>query len=562
MLRTIPQRQQSRENREGAGTSSYQSLRLAITYETTPESSVESLVSTTYNGKTRRYGSALDSDSKASSPSQYECSYTILEYEVSRQDYGRLDYNAEIALRIHSQLPNADLNEPDIIRLNCFTFLVLIPKTSEYDALIESERVTDITKEWQVKEKEQRRWIVLFPKKDTPIEITKEENVLYLTENPVKNLNNNSDVCRFLTFSFENEIFAYAERALRYVQDRLAKKREHEQETLSFTNMEIRSLLTRKLPEHDTFASFTIPEESIENGELQRPSYRLLSEALQNISVQDCDIRGFCNTFDAFLVFVAELKQSADKTGVVDCIEKCLHELLKEKPQIVWVEKITTADLTAQGFKLTNTESKRWGTLGCFGKNADNSLVAITAGHCVETEQTVHIEINGTLEELGQCVQSHNSAEVDIAVININDCMEPRCTFQFCNEKDKVCKASVYQGAQIKNWPVHKKGAATQWTKGVVYCEEACVCNEKGIIINGNVNNIVFAEEGDSGAIVFFYDPNDIHNREVKLLSIVSKRVDVGGGAIPVGLSRKPTLTRSLKDGLDKVSNIKIKCND
>ncbi|XP_021371655.1 uncharacterized protein LOC110462134 isoform X2 [Mizuhopecten yessoensis] len=385
--------------------------------------------------------------------------------------------------------------------------------------------------EWSGTEKKGKRWISLLSRRATPIEITEESAVLFLADKPEEDLKNNSKVCKFLTFSFENEIFAYAERALQYVQDQLAKKREHKQETLSYTRLEIYSLLARKLPDHDT------------------PIKQ---------SVQDCGIRGFCNTIDGFLVLVAEPKRKADKTRIADSIEKSLRKLLKEKPKLVWVNKITMADLTAQGCKLTNTETNHWGTLGCFGKDPGNSLVAITAGHCVEKDQIVQIENNGTSEEFGRCVQSHNSTEFDIAVININDSMEPRCTFKFRNEKDEVCKASVYQGDQIRNWPVHKIGAATQWTKGVVYCGEARVCDDIGIIIV-NVNDIVFAEEGDSGAIVFFYDPNDIHNREVKLLSIVSKNVTVEKkGTIPVGLSRKPTLTRSLKDGLDKVPNIII----
>ncbi|XP_021371654.1 uncharacterized protein LOC110462134 isoform X1 [Mizuhopecten yessoensis] len=500
-------------------------------YTGTGSNVAKDIASTINGGKKRRHNNVLDTDYKATSKSKSECPYKILKYEVSKKDYGRLDYNAEIARRIHSKIPVADLDVPDIIIDDCFTFLVIIPNASKHSELIGEEHVTDITKEWSGTEKKGKRWISLLSRRATPIEITEESAVLFLADKPEEDLKNNSKVCKFLTFSFENEIFAYAERALQYVQDQLAKKREHKQETLSYTRLEIYSLLARKLPDHDT------------------PIKQ---------SVQDCGIRGFCNTIDGFLVLVAEPKRKADKTRIADSIEKSLRKLLKEKPKLVWVNKITMADLTAQGCKLTNTETNHWGTLGCFGKDPGNSLVAITAGHCVEKDQIVQIENNGTSEEFGRCVQSHNSTEFDIAVININDSMEPRCTFKFRNEKDEVCKASVYQGDQIRNWPVHKIGAATQWTKGVVYCGEARVCDDIGIIIV-NVNDIVFAEEGDSGAIVFFYDPNDIHNREVKLLSIVSKNVTVEKkGTIPVGLSRKPTLTRSLKDGLDKVPNIII----
>ncbi|XP_033729380.1 uncharacterized protein LOC117318510 [Pecten maximus] len=432
--------------------------------------------------------------------------------------------------------------------------MALVPTARAPDNLNDGETITDVTKGLK-NENDKTRWISLFPTEDIPIKIPEQDEVLYLTET-VENLKKHPDVKRFLTISFEKEIFAYAERAYKYVQSLIAGNVKQQRDQSETINLEIRSLLVRKLPEHGISAFRTSDDKPMHHNKFQFPSSRNIKEELQDKSLQGCGVQGFCNTADGFLLLVAEPKEHTDRKKIASRIKKCLSRYLDDQSEILWVESIKTSNLTARGDKLTNPETKKKGTLGCFGRRNGTGLVAITAGHFVKTEQRIQIENS---REFGTCAESHELENVDIAIIDVNENESSRCVESFQNENGEVCEASVYRGDELQNWPVHKIGAETKATSGVVYSGDAKVCREEGIVICGNTDHPVFARHGDSGAIVFFYDPHDINHKSVKLLSIVSRDIDIKPkGTIPVSLSREPVLTRSLKDGLDLVHDITI----
>ncbi|XP_033758061.1 uncharacterized protein LOC117340408 [Pecten maximus] len=487
-----------------------------------------------------------------------QCQYRVLKYVVARKDYGRLDYNARIAQRIHKYLDNTDLQVPDIIIYDHVSFMAIVPTARAFDHLNDDEQIIDITEdimtEPPVEKKEMNRWISLCLTYVASIEIPKKDKVFCPAETQVENLKKDSHVKRFLTTSFENEIFAYAEQAFKYVRSRLEEKTE-EQEKLEMVDLEIRSLLVRKLPEHDTSA-FCTPDDQIDKNSFLFHSSRNIKEKLENKSLQGCGVRGFCNTVDGILVFVVQPEECTDRTDITNRIGECLGE---EKAEVVWVESIKTSDLAVNGDRLTKKTSKDWGTLGCYGRKNDNTLVAITAGHCASTGDTLQITKYNSLLDFGDCTESYDQQDVDIAIIKIKSDMIIHCRKNFHNENGDVCEVSVYQKDELTNWPVHKIGAATGHISGIVYSGVARVCNETGVVISGNSDNEVFSEPGDSGSIVFFYDPTDVDNRRVNLLSIVSKQIGIrGSGTIPIGLSRKPTLTRRLDRGLKKAGDIRI----
>ncbi|XP_033758062.1 uncharacterized protein LOC117340410 [Pecten maximus] len=492
--------------------------------------------------------------------------YRVLKYLVPRKDYGRLDYNARIAQRIYKGLQNTDLHVPDIINRDHVSFLALGPKTMEPDDLADRE-VKDITKEWEEQSKTIRRWVILFPENEVPFEIPEKAATLYIAEKKGKKLKENSDVQRFITLSFEIEIFAYAERAFEFLKSRPAEevlyrreKTETKQEMFGRVKLVIRSLLARKLPEHHTSAA----TQSINHDELRFPSSLVIKMALETKSLQGCGIRGFFNTTDGFLVFVTKPKEDTDRKEIINSIETCCSKTkdLPDKPVITWIESMTISELAAQGDKLitNNHQVSKQGTLGCFGRRPEGGLVAITSGHFARAEQKIQLLQNqGIMVEFGKCVESTDQSNADIAIIDVNRNMVDSCDERFRGEKGEICEASVYQEDVLINWPVHKLGAVTGHTEGIVYCGGARVGEKEGIIISGVTDDDVFAKQGDSGSIVYFYDHTDVNHKTVNLLSIVSDDINISPqGTLPDGLSRRPTLTQRLNAGLATVHNITI----
>ncbi|XP_033757835.1 uncharacterized protein LOC117340182 [Pecten maximus] len=265
-------------------------------------------------------------------------------------------------------------------------------------------------------ETKKTRWIIFYPGDGVPVQIPKHDDVLHLAEKQVENLKKDSDVKRFLTFSFENEIFAYAEEAFKYVQSRMADKAEQHQEKWGMIDLKIRSLLVRKLPEHDTSTFLTSDEQPMENKKFRIPSSQHIKERLAKRSLQDCGIRGFCSTAKGILVFAAQPEEHTDRIDIVNRIRECFGE---EKTEVVLVESIMTSHLVANGDILTNKTSSSRRTLGCFGKVGD-SLVAITAGHCVQAGDMMQItDEDNRLIEFGNCTESYYQQDVDIAIIKM-----------------------------------------------------------------------------------------------------------------------------------------------
>ncbi|XP_033758060.1 uncharacterized protein LOC117340407 [Pecten maximus] len=294
--------------------------------------------------------------------------------------------------------------------------MAIVPTTRASDQLNDDEQIIDITEDSMTKppveKKEMNRWISLCLTDVAPIKIPKKDEVFYLAETEVENLKKDSHVKRFLTFSFENEIFAYAEQAFKYVRSRLVEKTE-EQDKLEMVNLEIRSLLVRKLPEHDTSA-FCTPDDQIDRNRFLFHSTRNIKEKLDNKSLQGCGVRGFCNTVDGILVFVVQPEECTDRTDITSRIGECLGE---EKAEVVWVESIKTSHLAVNGDRLTNRRSQNWGTLGCYGRKNDDTLVAITAGHCSSTGDILQIKKDNSLVDFGACTESYDLNDNDIAII-------------------------------------------------------------------------------------------------------------------------------------------------
>lgn len=158
--------------------------------------------------------------------------------------------------------------------------------------------------------------------------------------------------------------------------------------------------------------------------------------------------------------------------------------------------------------KIPNKEQKfRAGTLGGIVTKADdeNKKYALTCHHLFpEVGERAYTE---KYEDIGACLYTTREKSCDFAAIEIEKSFSEKCDETFQNEDRKIINARVFSESVKNVGIVHKIGAATKVTKGIVLSSEYYdkLFDEKNrghvFLVKGIPRS--FSEEGDSGSLVF-----------------------------------------------------------
>lgn len=150
------------------------------------------------------------------------------------------------------------------------------------------------------------------------------------------------------------------------------------------------------------------------------------------------------------------------------------------------------------------------GTLGGFVITTDSErkIYALSCNHIFPlNNQPVYAKVSQKYTEVGTCVFTTREKCCDFAAVKVSDSVSEQCDVTFRNDDKKKKNAQVYTESLENLGVVHKIGAETDVTDGVIYSSEfyntlldednrECLFLVKGI--GGK-----FSEEGDSGSLIF-----------------------------------------------------------
>lgn len=167
------------------------------------------------------------------------------------------------------------------------------------------------------------------------------------------------------------------------------------------------------------------------------------------------------------------------------------------------------------------------GTLGGFVTTTDGrrEIYAVSCNHIFPlNNQPAYAEISREYTEIGKCVFTTRAKSCDFAAVKVNDSVSEQCDVTFRRDDKKKRNARVYTESLEDLCIVHKIGAETDVTNGVIYSSEfynalsdddnrECLFLVKGT--NGK-----FSEEGDSGSLVFARSM-DVQQSYVEVLGMV-----------------------------------------
>lgn len=165
------------------------------------------------------------------------------------------------------------------------------------------------------------------------------------------------------------------------------------------------------------------------------------------------------------------------------------------------------------------------GTLGGFvtKTNDDQTLFALSCNHLFpDLNECAYI--HDSEKEIGICLFTTRNKGCDFAAIRINDACLDSCDVAFRRDDKKKTNAKVYSNdLEIGNM-VHKIGATTGVTNGIIISSEFYLkvigeCNRENIfLVKGTAGN--FSKKGDSGSLVFSR-PNRIQQKYVDVIGMV-----------------------------------------
>ncbi|KAK3088407.1 hypothetical protein FSP39_018763 [Pinctada imbricata] len=139
---------------------------------------------------------------------------------------------------------------------------------------------------------------------------------------------------------------------------------------------------------------------------------------------------------------------------------------------------------------------------------------------------------DGLGNSIGQCIFSNASGPesmCDFAVFEVDGHIVYNCIRSLVDEKNKERKASLckFDLSSLSGKYVHKKGASTEWTKGIIACAElhdrfSCGrTDSKELMVFEGLNKTQFADRGDSGSLVIAHDLRNNRNN-LLVLGMVS----------------------------------------
>lgn len=164
------------------------------------------------------------------------------------------------------------------------------------------------------------------------------------------------------------------------------------------------------------------------------------------------------------------------------------------------------------------------GTLGGFATktNNDQKIYALTCNHLfpIENERA----FTHDFEEIGACVFTTRDKGCDFAAIEIKESYSDSCDVAFRRDDKKKTNANVYSDSLEGVNIVHKIGATTGVTNGIIVSPEFYLkvtdesTRENVFLVKGTAEK--FSERGDSGSLVFSR-PNRIQQNYVDVVGMV-----------------------------------------
>lgn len=152
--------------------------------------------------------------------------------------------------------------------------------------------------------------------------------------------------------------------------------------------------------------------------------------------------------------------------------------------------------------KIPNKQKIHAGTLGGIVTKADdeNKKYALTCNHLFpEVGERAYTD---KCEDIGACLYTTKEKSCDFAAIEIEKSFSEKCNETFQNEDREITNARVFSESVTNVGIVHKIGATTKVTKGLVLSSEYYDKNRGHVfLVKGIPGN--FSEEGDSGSLVF-----------------------------------------------------------
>lgn len=132
--------------------------------------------------------------------------------------------------------------------------------------------------------------------------------------------------------------------------------------------------------------------------------------------------------------------------------------------------------------------------------------------------------INDAEEEIGTCFFTTRYKGCDFAAIKINEAYIDSCNVAFRRDDKMKTNANIYSSRLEIGNIVHKIGASTGVTNGIIISPEFYLkiideCNRENVfLVKGTTGN--FSKKGDSGSLVFSR-PNSIQQNYVDVIGMV-----------------------------------------
>lgn len=231
----------------------------------------------------------------------------------------------------------------------------------------------------------------------------------------------------------------------------------------------------------------------------------------------------------SFKVFV---KLSTDKNELRDKLKRINLDFFVKYPLDIengkFVEKQTLKQGDPVMQELPDREERYVsGTLGGFVTTSDGEreIYALSCNHIFPlNNQPAYAEVSREYTEIGTCVFTTRDKSCDFAAVKVNDSVSEQCDVTFRRDDRKKRNARVYTESLENLGLVHKIGAETNVTNGVIISSEFYNTlfdddnRECLFLVKGNYES--FSKEGDSGSLVFARSM-DVQQSYVEVLGMV-----------------------------------------
>lgn len=218
-----------------------------------------------------------------------------------------------------------------------------------------------------------------------------------------------------------------------------------------------------------------------------------------------------------------------------------------------------------QGGDSSNVNDK-YGTLGSLALLNNEKTVALSCRHVCLKDSYVYIETKENERiPLGKCcyVLNDRKIESDFAIIEIDSKMEEYFSVKkLLNHTGDQTNADVLcleNNLDIRGEIVHKLGAVSEWTQGVIVCSEI-IEGQQGIIAIKGMNGEDFGKPGDSGSIVF-RESTSARARKLEVVAVLTagkltehgSKDQASGGEKEQKLQPKLVICTVFKDVFEKI---------